>query len=835
MKNNKGFTVIELIVSFGLTMLVVSLLLQMLLSLKEIYVTSGVKSQLLTKQTIISSKINSDMESKDIKIALKCGANCVNFIFEDDTSSKLIIDRANNMFSYGEYTTKLVPGSVFGNVDISAETLLGVSANTEDSFIKINVPISHPQLKDDFGVHIMYQYDSRNSSITSLTFDDTPTTENEVLLKGAETIYITPTIAYTEPGYYTINNQGAITNNDPFVTVTGTVGSTVGSTYTLVYTYRDASSNILDTVSREVKVIPSAYTFGSAETTNYFTAQFDTTFDSFADGDTAGFTNQLSGGYLGVSTEQSYGSKSLKVQRGTGNRVYRSYALPINSNISFSVDVYSTLPGTVIRIELSGGSYTWNGIDSNAHTGSGWERLTVTYPSTLTSATTGYFFIYPIHGSPIYLDNIQIEPMAYSTPYSNGQRSGAAQIFSAPISGVYQVELWGASGGFPTSVHAATVGRGGYTKGNIALNAGDQLGVFVGGTGAPNGNWWNGGGDGEADGGGATDVRLLPKNKYRYVRDFLSGSTANTGNHWVEVEVYDKYNKNVAAGKPIRCSGAAWLASNIVTDGATASANYYSCPPGSNQWLEVDLGAEYEISRVNIRHYYDDSRTYFSTKTTLFNEDYSVNLSIFDSAWQGTYAEGAAGRTSEVYDWRYFDSLKTRIMVAGGGGGGVYNGCGGYVGSPNGSGGGLTGISANFDSCGFGYGYSGYGGTQTAGGAGGKPGFVTGVAGKFGIAGSTGNSSGGGGGYYGGGSGTHPGSSWTGGGGGSSFISGYAGSNAIDENGTHTNQSTHYSGKTFSNPTMFNGNQTMPSPSGGTQTGQVGNGYAKFTLISAIY
>ena len=61
---------------------------------------------------------------------------------------------------------------------------------------------------------------------------------------------------------------------------------------------------------------------------------------------------------------------------------------------------------------------------------------------------------------------------------------------------------------------------------------------------------------------------------------------------------------------------------------------------------------------------------------------------------------------------------------------------------------------------------------------------------------------GGGGGYYGGKGATR------GGGGGSSFISGYAGCNAIDSSGAHTGQPNHYSGKVFINGSMTAGANT---------------------------
>lgn len=167
------------------------------------------------------------------------------------------------------------------------------------------------------------------------------------------------------------------------------------------------------------------------------------------------------------------------------------------------------------------------------------------------------------------------------------------------------------------------------------------------------------------------------------------------------------------------------------------------------------------------------------------------------------------------------DSLYNRVIVAGGGGG---NGsaAGGYGGGTTG------GNGAN------GCGYLGTGGAQTSGGSGGSQ---YGAAGTFGQGGSntggrTGEGGGGGGGgWYGGGAGGNEGFSYnddddSGGGGGSGFAltsgtvgsvpSGYALGSQYYLTGASTTA----------------GNQSFTSPSGTSETGHSGSGYARITLLS---
>ncbi|MBS7021341.1 MAG: DUF5011 domain-containing protein, partial [Firmicutes bacterium] len=190
--------------------------------------------------------------------------------------------------------------------------------------------------------------------------------------------------------------------------------------------------------------------------------------------------------------------------------------------------------------------------------------------------------------------------------------------------------------------------------------------------------------------------------------------------------------------------------------------------------------------------------------------------------------------------WDNFNSLKSRIMVASGGGGGFYRPGQTILG---GAGGNLTGASG-IKSTGEGSEKVtvATGGTQTSGGKGGIGEHTSGDAGSFGKGASVPSTkkflAGGGGGYYGGGSSGVSTQIASTGGGGSSFISGFTGCNAIASNSTetniiHTGQPNHYSGKVFEGILMYNGSQEMPNPRGsGTIIGNGNHGYARVTILS---
>lgn len=193
--------------------------------------------------------------------------------------------------------------------------------------------------------------------------------------------------------------------------------------------------------------------------------------------------------------------------------------------------------------------------------------------------------------------------------------------------------------------------------------------------------------------------------------------------------------------------------------------------------------------------------------------------------------------------WDNIDSLKTRIMVAASGGGGLTY----YSAAKGAAAGGLKGYQGTKNS-----GTDGAAatpGTQTSAGInGGGSNDKNSANNRFGVLFVGGHIASGGNGYYPGGNGPHGSHTVGSGAGGSSFISGHEGCNAITKDSTydsivHTGESVHYSGYIFLNTKMIDGQgytwttqkgayTGMPNYAGtGTMTGNTGNGHAKITLV----
>ena len=198
--------------------------------------------------------------------------------------------------------------------------------------------------------------------------------------------------------------------------------------------------------------------------------------------------------------------------------------------------------------------------------------------------------------------------------------------------------------------------------------------------------------------------------------------------------------------------------------------------------------------------------------------------------------------------YKEFNSLKSRIIVAAGGGGANHRntigevpqwgqGDGGYGGGLNGGDGFRDDNTISWATVPFCQ--ISYGAQQKQGGRNYlntvEGGVVTTTIssvdaywGRFGFAPSETEGarvqSGGGGGYYAGCDSGHVGGS-----GGSSFISGYPGCDAIADSSTenaivHTGKPNHYSRLVFTDTQMIDGAHPMPSPYGGTEPGHSGDG-----------
>ena len=231
------------------------------------------------------------------------------------------------------------------------------------------------------------------------------------------------------------------------------------------------------------------------------------------------------GGSGGDTGSYAYNKLTLNV------KTYESYGdFPVVGNIIGDIAVLSDTPiknyyvsKNVPKSPQEGTVWIVQDNTSNYYVTSDWNRIGISYVMQYENSKwvlkksyvyngESWTMLYYVKLSNSYVDltatdiNADIE--------TNFDYTGEFQMYTARFSGYYKIELWGAQGGVIWSG-----GKGAYTSGEIYLDAGQVLYIYVGGKGSGQTGGWNGGGNGGTNsgddrrygrgGGGATDVRLV--------------------------------------------------------------------------------------------------------------------------------------------------------------------------------------------------------------------------------------------------------------------------------------------------------------------------------------
>ena len=164
--NNKGFTLIELITTFALSAIIVILLINIIIVIKNIYSKTSIKTELYIKQSNLSNIMNEKINKDNLESYEECNDSDFCYIFNlyDGESLKLVID--GNSIKFDNFVYKLDSKTSVTNPSVSEEHISGGPSDKNDSFLIINIPINHSLYPNvDFGINLVYPY---NSNVTPL-------------------------------------------------------------------------------------------------------------------------------------------------------------------------------------------------------------------------------------------------------------------------------------------------------------------------------------------------------------------------------------------------------------------------------------------------------------------------------------------------------------------------------------------------------------------------------------------------------------------------------------------------------------------------------------------
>ena len=244
------------------------------------------------------------------------------------------------------------------------------------------------------------------------------------------------------------------------------------------------------------------------------------------------------GGSGGDTGSYAYNKLTLNV------KTYEAYSdFPVVGNIIGDIAVLSTTPiknyyvsTSVPKSPQEGTVWIVQDNTSNYYVTSDWNKIGISYVMQYENSKWVLKKSYVYNGESwtmLYYVNLKNNYVDLTGTDINAEitktydYTGEYQTFKAVFSGYYKIELWGAQGGIANSTYG-NGGRGAYTSGELYLDAGETIYIYVGGTTTSITGGWNGGGNGYngnktgRGGGGATDIRLVSTTSKNVWNEFES-------------------------------------------------------------------------------------------------------------------------------------------------------------------------------------------------------------------------------------------------------------------------------------------------------------------------
>ena len=160
--NNKGFTLVELIVSFVLITVISLALFKTTLTLQQQQQHSISKNKYKSFLIVLNNTIQMDFIGDTMKSVTSCGNNCYDIVYENGGEKRLSVE--DNIITYGSTKEKLPSDYKFIG-DIEFTSYVGDSAGY-DSFILLTISIKNSYDSKIDKIKYMYQYDSDSELVT---------------------------------------------------------------------------------------------------------------------------------------------------------------------------------------------------------------------------------------------------------------------------------------------------------------------------------------------------------------------------------------------------------------------------------------------------------------------------------------------------------------------------------------------------------------------------------------------------------------------------------------------------------------------------------------------
>ena len=160
--NNKGFTTIELITSFSLASVIMLILFNVIIIMKDnLSIVNALTTTLVSKDNL-SYNINKRLKEKELTSLTMCedGDKCYLFSYSDSTTDKLVYN--DNSITFNNYTFEITDDVVV-SAPIITEHYDTMTSTIYNGYIIINIPITVDN--KDYSINTVKHINSENISI----------------------------------------------------------------------------------------------------------------------------------------------------------------------------------------------------------------------------------------------------------------------------------------------------------------------------------------------------------------------------------------------------------------------------------------------------------------------------------------------------------------------------------------------------------------------------------------------------------------------------------------------------------------------------------------------
>lgn len=162
MKNNKGFSTIELLVSFVIISFISIAMFRAVLVLNNKLYNFQSSINLIIFNGTFTNGMTKDLMSNQIDNITTCGTNCYDITYQTLATKRLMLDSNKGLLQYGDIIQKLPEGAKFdGDITFDNVTNSGIAIGRKNSILRISVPISSDNITGDYSINVIYQYDNR--------------------------------------------------------------------------------------------------------------------------------------------------------------------------------------------------------------------------------------------------------------------------------------------------------------------------------------------------------------------------------------------------------------------------------------------------------------------------------------------------------------------------------------------------------------------------------------------------------------------------------------------------------------------------------------------------